>query len=128
MIDASQNADLGRLEIAADAELGSFSDREEVECLQGTRTDLLKQITEWATAPWVAAPEKRHKLIFLLSGMAGTGKSTVSRTVARSFKNKNQLGASFFFKRGEKDRGNAKKLFPTLIRQLVQLIPGLIPG
>ncbi|KAL3473297.1 hypothetical protein BJX99DRAFT_261485 [Aspergillus californicus] len=34
--------------------------------------------------------------------------------------------ASFFFKRGEADRGNAKKLFPTLVDQLVRVIPILL--
>lgn len=59
--------------------------------------------------------------------MAGTGKSTVSRTVAGQLKEKKLLGASFFFKRGEENRGNAKKLFPTLAAQLVTRIPQLIP-
>ena len=59
--------------------------------------------------------------------MAGTGKSTIARTVARRFSNADaaSLGASFFFKRGEADRGNAAKLFPTLMRQLVARIPQL---
>lgn len=59
--------------------------------------------------------------------MAGTGKSTISRTVAKYF-SQNQsipLGASFFFKRGEADRGNALKLFPTVARQLAARIPQL---
>jgi hypothetical protein len=60
--------------------------------------------------------------------MAGTGKSTISRSVARSLKDTNYLGASFFFKRGEGDRGNAKKFFPTLIRQLMLSIPKLRSG
>lgn len=60
--------------------------------------------------------------------MAGTGKSTISRTVASRLKAEKLLGASFFFKRGEKDRGNAKKLFPTLIKQLVTNVPQLIPS
>jgi hypothetical protein len=60
--------------------------------------------------------------------MAGTGKSTISRTVAKFFTQSHLLGASFFFKRGEGDRGNAKKFFPTIIRQLVTKIPLLIPG
>jgi hypothetical protein len=51
--------------------------------------------------------------------MAGTGKSTISRTVAQSFANKGVIGASFFFKRGERDRGNAALLFPTIASQLV---------
>lgn len=36
-------------------------------------------------------------------------------------------GSELFFKRGERDRGNAKKLFPTIIRQLTAHIPQLIP-
>jgi hypothetical protein len=60
--------------------------------------------------------------------MAGTGKSTISRTVARSLKDTNRLGASFFFKRGEGDRGNAKKFFPTLTRQLMLWCSELVPG
>ena len=35
------------------------------------------------------------------------------------------LSTSFFFKRGEADRGFTIKFFPTLIRQLVLKIPGL---
>ncbi|KAL4872501.1 hypothetical protein BDV12DRAFT_183136 [Aspergillus spectabilis] len=60
-------------------------------------------------------------------GKAGTGKSTISRTVASLLKKNGLLGASFFFKRGEQDRGSAKKLFPTLITQLVNSIPQLLP-
>ncbi|KAL4942925.1 hypothetical protein BDV06DRAFT_235102 [Aspergillus oleicola] len=60
--------------------------------------------------------------------MAGTGKSTISRTVAESLKNTNHLGASFFFKRGKGDRGNAKKFFPTLTRQLMLRISEIRPG
>lgn len=60
--------------------------------------------------------------------MAGTGKSTVSRTVAKRFKREKILGASFFFKRGEGDRGNATKFFSTITRQLAKNIPQLIPG
>ncbi|GMG38397.1 unnamed protein product [Aspergillus oryzae] len=117
----NQHVDLGKLEGAIDAGFESFSDRDEVECLLGTRTELLREIIEWALSP-------SSKSIFWLRGMAGTGKSTVSRTVARSAKNRNHLGASFFFKRGEADRGNAKKFFPTLTRQLILWKPELRPG
>jgi hypothetical protein len=59
--------------------------------------------------------------------MAGTGKSTISRTVAQSFKDQELLGASFFFKRGEGDRGKATLFFPTIAKQLVRNIPALEP-
>lgn len=96
-------------------------DQHESEYLLGTRTDLRRQITEWAMSP-------QGKCIFWLNGMARTGKSTISRTVAKSFNQSMSLGASFFFKRGEGDRANAKKFFPTITRQLANNIPLLIPG
>jgi hypothetical protein len=60
--------------------------------------------------------------------MAGTGKSTVARTVAHSFKDKSQLGASFFFKRGEGDRGNASRFFTTIAEDLAIKVPSLVPS
>jgi hypothetical protein len=58
--------------------------------------------------------------------MAGTGKSTISRTIAQYSKKKGRLGASFFFKREERDRSTAKKFFTTICAQLLLHIPALI--
>lgn len=113
-----QNIEFGRLESAPGASFDSFSNRDEVQCLPGTRVEILRQILDWALSP-------SQKSIFWLNGMAGTGKSTISRTVAVLLKDTDHLGASFFFKRGEEDRGNAKKFFPTLINQLMHRLPGL---
>ena len=90
-------------------------------CLANTRVELQHQIMEWAK-------NRDGKHIFWLRGMAGTGKSTIARTVARSFADKGQLGASFFFKKGEGDRGNASRFFTTLAMDLMAHIPGLRPG
>ena len=60
--------------------------------------------------------------------MAGTGKSTISRTVARSLLDQGLLGASFFFKRGWGDRGNASRFFTTIAAQLVVRMPRLVPN
>lgn len=95
-------------------------DQHEYGCLPGTRTEVLSQIKDWASSP-------QDRPIFWLNGRAGTGKSTISRTIARYFKDSKVLGASFFFKRGEGDRRSARKFFPTIIKQLVILIPRLIP-
>ncbi|KAJ5936027.1 hypothetical protein N7454_005325 [Penicillium verhagenii] len=121
MVDKFQDLDLGKIEYVMEAGFESYSDRDETQCLPGTRTVLLQQIMDWAMSP-------TGKSIFWLRGMAGTGKSSISRTVARSLKDKNCLGASFFFKRGGGDRGNAKKFFPTLARQLMLIIPELRSG
>lgn len=88
-------------------------------CHPDTRTELLRQIREWAN-------DSQAESIFWLNGMAGTGKSTISRTVATSFARDGLLGASFFFKRGEGDRGKAGLVFPTIARQLVCRIPALV--
>ncbi|OOF90635.1 hypothetical protein ASPCADRAFT_519059 [Aspergillus carbonarius ITEM 5010] len=86
-------------------------------CLPKTRTHLLKQISTWA--------QSEGPFIFWLNGGAGTGKSTIARTVAQSFQEKGLLGATFFFKRGEADRGNSKRFISTITRQLVNGRPEL---
>jgi len=57
--------------------------------------------------------------------MAGTGKSTIARTIAREYYEKTRLGASFFFTRGGGDLGSASKIFTTFARQLAELSPSL---
>ncbi|KAJ5639784.1 uncharacterized protein N7484_007646 [Penicillium longicatenatum] len=109
---------LDKLPAALGAGLDSYMGQHEDECLSGTRMDLLHNIAEWAVSP-------HGKCIFWLNGMAGTGKSTISRTVARSFKMDQLVVSCFFFKRGEGDRGNATKFFPTISRQLAFCIPDL---
>ena len=102
--------DLPSVEAAA---FDSHVDELDARCHPGTREDLLRQIREWAQDP-------QGKCIFWLNGMAGTGKSTISRTVAQSFAEDSQLGASFFFKRGEGERGNASRFFTTITLHLVR--------
>jgi hypothetical protein len=113
--------DLKQLPVAHEALFDSNVNQHDDDCLPGTREKILHQVAEWATLP-------HGKCIFWLNGKAGTGKSTISRTVAKTFKEANLLGASYFFKRGEGDRGNAVKLFPTIARQLAKSIPQLIPS
>ena len=56
--------------------------------------------------------------IYVLSGLAGIGKSTVAQTVAKRADDLRSLGASFFFSRDEIDRRDAKKFFTTIASQL----------
>ncbi|KAF9883051.1 hypothetical protein FE257_004305 [Aspergillus nanangensis] len=91
----------------------------EARCHPKTRIDLLRRIMEWADDP-------SQECIFWLNGMAGTGKSTISRTIAQRLSEKNQLGASFFFKRGEGERASAKRFFTTICAQLLLQVPALI--
>jgi hypothetical protein len=74
---------------------------------------------------WSEKPSGEY--IFWLNGMAGTGKSTIARTIAEKFADQKRLGASFFFSRGKSDLESADKLFPTIACQLADLLPALKP-
>ncbi|EPS43410.1 hypothetical protein H072_2593 [Dactylellina haptotyla CBS 200.50] len=104
------------LPTAEDAVFGAYVDQDEPECLPGTRVELIDQITQWSESP--------QKCMFWLVGRAGTGKSTISRTVARLFREKSHLGASFFFKRSEADRATGALLFTTIASQLANRVRG----
>ncbi|KIL55646.1 hypothetical protein M378DRAFT_173461 [Amanita muscaria Koide BX008] len=69
-------------------------------------------------ASWVTSQDESK--MYILSGLAGIGKSTVAYTIASRAANPklNLLGASFFFSRDDADRNNAKKLFTTIAYQL----------
>ncbi|PTB66799.1 hypothetical protein BBK36DRAFT_1198452 [Trichoderma citrinoviride] len=120
LLDVHQEFVLSKLRVAEAASFDSNVDSEEAYCLPGTRSQIIQQIKHWSTSP-------DSKSIFWLNGMAGTGKSTISRTIAQSFSSDNILGASFFFKRGEGDRGRTTFLFTTLTAQLVRRMPSLAP-
>ncbi|KAL3456232.1 hypothetical protein BJX64DRAFT_294281 [Aspergillus heterothallicus] len=116
-----ENIHSAKLPVVEDAAVDSFVNQHQEGCLPGTRISLLNDISRWALSA-------DDKCIFWLNGMAGTGKSTISRTVARMLREKKFLGASYFFKRGEGDQGNAKKFFPTLVQQLMGRFPMLKPS
>ncbi|GKZ55191.1 hypothetical protein AnigIFM49718_011551 [Aspergillus niger] len=115
-----QDFEVAKLVVADGAAYDSYANQLNEGCLENTRTSLLRRIMAWAESP-------DEKCIFWLNGMAGTGKSTISKSVARKLQDKNYLGASFFFKRGEADRGNASRFFATIVEQLIVHEPRLIP-
>jgi hypothetical protein len=120
ILNIHQKILLDRLRSADNAAFDSHDEEHNARCYQGTRVELLRQIDTWAS-------DRGSECIFWLNGMAGTGKSTISRTVAQNFADNGDLGASFFFKRGEGDRGHAGLLIATIATQLVQKLPSLAP-
>jgi MoxR-like ATPase len=63
-----------------------------------------------------------ERCIFWLNGLAGTGKSTIARTVARRYFDQKCLGASFFFSRGGGDVGHADKFVTSVAVQLASSV------
>jgi len=120
LLEAIKRAGDLPLPVANDAAFDSRAEEHNPRCHHDTRVDLLDQIQTWASD---SSNSSSSKSIFWLNGMAGTGKSTVSRTMASRFKGEKLLGASFFFKRGERDRGNASLFFTTIATQLTSLKP-----
>ncbi|KAH0444724.1 vegetative incompatibility protein het-e-1 [Colletotrichum camelliae] len=87
-------------------------------CHPDTRQELLRDILEWADDP-------DGRCIFWLRGPAGTGKSTISKTVAKVFADRGQLAASFFFKRTQEGRNTGKLFVTTIARQIAGRVPKL---
>ncbi|KAI5464251.1 hypothetical protein BGZ63DRAFT_439426 [Mariannaea sp. PMI_226] len=109
---------LDRLPVAKGACYDSYEEGSNPKCLSGTRVELLGEIHNWAQQP-------DAKSILWLNGMAGTGKSTISRTLCLDFDKLGCLGANFFFKRGEGDRGSISRWFTTVSRQIAKKYPDI---
>ncbi|KAJ0136329.1 putative beta-glucosidase K [Fusarium oxysporum f. sp. albedinis] len=109
---------MSALPIAVGAAYNSYPEQDNNICLKNTRTELLQDIDDWLS-------DTNALTIFWLQGMAGTGKSTIARTVATNWDKCNYLGASFFFKRGGGDRGNLSCFYTTIASQLAARNPSL---
>ncbi|KAL5611691.1 uncharacterized protein BROUX77_001847 [Berkeleyomyces rouxiae] len=120
LVKVDQKTVLNSLPTAAGASYDSHEEQHNAACLPNTRVDLLEHIQAWASDP-------SSKVLFWLNGMAGTGKSTISRTTCQRFAESRQLGASFFFKRGEADRGGLSRFVTTIAAQLAGFHPEIAP-
>jgi len=113
-----QSTNIAKLPCAEGAAHNDWLRRHEDHCLQDTRVELRKQIMDWCDDP-------NSKCIFWLNGMAGTGKSTIARTIALELAEKKRLAASFFFTRGKKDVSHSDMFFTTIAAQLAISLPVL---
>ncbi|KAF7369406.1 NACHT domain-containing protein [Mycena venus] len=89
-------------------------------CHPGTRVAVLERLTTWAD------DTRRESSILWLHGPAGMGKSAIAQLFAGNCNNRGRLGASFFFKRGDPERGSWHRLFTTIAFQLAHSVPGLL--
>ncbi|KAF7341328.1 WD40 repeat-like protein [Mycena venus] len=82
------------------------------ECLPGTRRKTLDDIAEWVTV----TPGPTN--VLWLSGVAGSGKSTISTTVSESFREIDRLGAFLFFDRNHSTRSDPGAVIRTIAYSL----------
>jgi len=110
--------------VAREAILGSLKPAEmnasnRRACSPNTRVELLRDIEDWAVDPC------GDLKVLWLHGVAGSGKSTISTTVANCSRQSGYLGAFLFFDRDVAERTNPSIVIRTLAYQLGLFHPGL---
>ena len=80
-------------------------------CLEGTRIEELERMMNWMD-------DEGERRMYVLTGLAGIGKTTIAKSVAELAHGNRILGASFFCSRGSDERSNMRLIFPTIAFQL----------
>ncbi|KAF8342414.1 WD40 repeat-like protein [Amanita rubescens] len=89
-------------------------------CLEGTRGEILDEITDWINDVDDSAPR-----LFCLHGTAGSGKSAIAHTIAHRFKALGRLGSLFCFDRNRAAERRHEKIFATIAQDLADCHPQL---
>ncbi|KIK66414.1 hypothetical protein GYMLUDRAFT_157778, partial [Collybiopsis luxurians FD-317 M1] len=84
-------------------------------CSTGTRVQILADLEAWATSLTDDSPSGCW-----ISGMAGTGKSTIAMSVCKRLQDKKVLAGSFFCSRQIPECRDYRLIIPTLSYQLAK--------
>ena len=103
--------------------------RSDAGCLNGTRTALIQSIGSWVNGVLKATSSEneqeitslRSRNILWLYGLAGSGKSTIAHTVAKTLTMNGLYLTCYFCARDGSDTTPPRKLFPTIAHQLALL-------
>ncbi|KAJ8082911.1 hypothetical protein PM082_008768 [Marasmius tenuissimus] len=87
-----------------------------LECLEGTREEVLEAIYAWLMSEDGSSP------IYWISGAAGVGKSAIAMTIAKSYEGKG-LASSFFFFRPDPKRNNPSAFALSIAHDLKVRMP-----
>ena len=110
---ADDAAVLDKFDSSCCAEGAEFSHGDRRGCLKGTRVAVLNKIELWIG-------NRTTPPVYWLDGLAGTGKTTITQTIAERVFADGKLGASFFCSRGVAKRSDLRFIFPTLAIQLAR--------
>ncbi|KAF4455182.1 vegetative incompatibility het-e-1 [Fusarium albosuccineum] len=90
--------------------------RRSPQCDEDTRTEVRAMIREWVD-------DTNAETLLWLHAPAGTGKSTLARTLVNDFEHEKRLAAGYFFKRGDDVRNDTARVFTTIATQLIKTVP-----
>ncbi|KAH7308004.1 hypothetical protein B0I35DRAFT_101677 [Stachybotrys elegans] len=110
-----ENQRLGLPEVP-EARYDSANVQDSPKCEPGTRARIQQVITDWAD-------QDLTEHFYWLVGPAGTGKSTIARTIADSLASQKRLAAGYFFRRGDQGRNDTARFFATLAAQMADTVP-----
>ncbi|KJA17107.1 hypothetical protein HYPSUDRAFT_1044290 [Hypholoma sublateritium FD-334 SS-4] len=88
-------------------------------CHPGTRESVLKEIFDWVNQ----TSSDRETWILWLKGAAGSGKTTISRSVVKLCQENNIPVATYFFCHADTSRNLITTVVSTIVYQIIQLIP-----
>ncbi|KAF5530963.1 vegetative incompatibility het-e-1 [Fusarium mexicanum] len=104
------------LPIAYEARYDSKDLEEHPKCHEDTRNHVRSIIRSQVL-------DLKAKSLIWLHAPAGTGKSTLARTLVNDFRQENRLAAGYFFRRGDELRNDTCRIFSTITSQLIETIP-----
>ncbi|KAJ7844239.1 hypothetical protein B0H14DRAFT_2358744, partial [Mycena olivaceomarginata] len=91
-----------------------YTDQSKSLCAPGTRAEIQADILEW-----LSPHPGTNEHIFWITGIAGSGKSTLSATVAETLRTKGTpVAAQFFISRNILETTDPNKIIPTIAQQL----------
>ncbi|KAJ7277697.1 hypothetical protein C8J57DRAFT_173987 [Mycena rebaudengoi] len=91
-----------------------YTDQSKSLCADHTRVDIQAEIMRWLSPQ----PSNRER-IFWITGIAGSGKSTLSATIVNNLRiNNTPVAAQFFISRNIPETIDANKVIPTIAKQL----------
>ncbi|KAF8739908.1 WD40 repeat-like protein, partial [Rhizoctonia solani] len=82
-------------------------------CAEGTRVDVLSQMLAWVTS-------SKSGSVYWMSGMAGTGKTTIAYSLCEELASQHWLAASFFCSRVLPECRDINRVIPSIAYQLAR--------
>jgi hypothetical protein len=108
----------------------AYDDDPKKQCLDGTRAEIIEAILRWATHADTLDPKeplsrvpKLSARVLWLCGVAGSGKSRISRSVAARLQKLQRLGSLYCCDYKNRETLNPSSLFSTIARHLADRDP-----